>query len=89
MVLSYYKDDEMNGDKTVGYVCVCVFVRECNFLLGKHGGQRPLVRSRHRPEEIKLNHRETGQENVHWIHLAQHKDLWSALTITAINFGIP
>jgi hypothetical protein len=24
--LSYYEDDEMNGDKTVGYVCVCVCV---------------------------------------------------------------
>jgi len=64
---------------------VCV----SNVFLGKHGGQRPLVRSRHRPEDIKLNHRETGRENVHWIHLAQHEDLWPALTITATNLRIP
>jgi hypothetical protein len=56
-------------------VCVCVFVCVCKVLLGKHGGQRPLVRSRHRPKDVKLNHREPGRESVYWIHLAQHKDL--------------
>jgi hypothetical protein len=62
--------------------------RVCNILLRKLGTQRSLVRSRHRLEDVELNHREMGRQSVYWIHLAQHKDLWPALTIIVINFRI-
>jgi hypothetical protein len=41
--------------------------------VGKPGGKRPLGRPRRRRINIKLDLRETGWEDVDWIHLAQDR----------------
>jgi hypothetical protein len=45
-------------------------------LVRKPEGKRPLRRPRHRWNNIRLNLRETGWEDVEWMHLAQDMDQW-------------
>jgi hypothetical protein len=48
-------------------------------LVGKHEGESPLRRLRHRWEDgIRLDLREIGWEGVEWIHLAEDRDQWWA-----------
>jgi hypothetical protein len=50
--------------------------------------QRPLGKSRSRWKgNIKMNLRETGCENVDWIHLAENKDRWQALVNRELNLS--
>jgi hypothetical protein len=60
-----------------------------NILVGRHEGRRPLGRSRHRWEDIKMDLREIGFGNVDWIHLAQDRDMWRALVNTVMNLQVP
>jgi hypothetical protein len=55
-------------------------------LVGKPEGKRSLGRPRRRWEDnIKMDLREIGSGGTDWIHLAQDRDQWRALTDTAIN----
>jgi hypothetical protein len=61
-----------------------------NILVGKSEGKRPLGRPRRRWEDnIKMDHREIGFGDVHWIHLAQHRGRWRVLVNTVMNLRIP
>jgi hypothetical protein len=53
-------------------------------------GRRPLGSPRRRWEDnIKMDLREIGFGDVHWIHWAQDRDRWRALVNTAMNLRVP
>jgi hypothetical protein len=53
-------------------------------------GKRPLGKLRRRWEDnIKMDFRERGWENVDWILLAQDMDHWRTLTNTIMNHQVP
>jgi hypothetical protein len=57
-----------------------------NILVGRPEGRRPLGRPRRRSEDnIKMDLREIGFEDVDWIHWAQDRDRWRALMNTVMN----
>jgi hypothetical protein len=59
-------------------------------LVGKPEGRRPLGRPRRRWEDnIKMDLREVGWENIDWIDLAQDRDRWRAVVYTVMNFRVP
>jgi len=59
-------------------------------LVRKPEGKRPLGRPRRRWEDnIKMDLREIGWEDVDWIHLAQDRDQWRALVNTKMNLRFP
>jgi hypothetical protein len=59
-------------------------------LVGKPEGKRPLVRPRCRcVDNIKIDIREIGWENVDWIDLAQDRGQWRALVNTVMNLWLP
>jgi hypothetical protein len=60
-----------------------------NTLVGRPEGRRPLVRPRRRWEDIKMDLREIGFEDVDWIHLAQDRDRRRALVNTVMNLRVP
>jgi hypothetical protein len=61
-----------------------------NTLVGRPEGRRPLGRPRRRWEDnIKMDLRETGFEDVDWIHWAQDRDRWRALVNTVMNLPVP
>jgi hypothetical protein len=45
-----------------------------NILVRKHGGKRPLGRSRRRWKDIRMDLTEVGWKGVDWIHLTQDRD---------------
>jgi hypothetical protein len=61
-----------------------------NILVGRAEGRRPLGRPRHRWEDnIKMDLREIGFEDVDWIQLAQDRGRWQALVNTVMNLWVP
>jgi hypothetical protein len=59
-------------------------------LVGKPGGKIPLGRPRRRwVNNIKMDLRETGWDNVDCIDLAQDRDHWRALVNTVMNLRVP
>jgi len=55
-------------------------------LVGKPKGKGPLGRLRCRwNNNTKMNLRETEQEGVDWIHLAQNRDQWQGLVNMVMN----
>jgi hypothetical protein len=60
-----------------------------NILVGKPKGKRPLGRSRHGWEDIRMHLRKTGLEDGDWILLAQDRDQWQDLVNTVLNFQVP
>jgi hypothetical protein len=59
-------------------------------LVGKPEGKRPLGRPRRRwVENITLDLRGTGWDDMDWINLAQDKDQWRALVSTIMNLQVP
>jgi hypothetical protein len=73
-----------------GHVARMGEVRGSYILVGRPEGRRPLGRPRRRWEDnIKTDLRETGVGDVDWIHLAQDRDRWRALTNTVTNLRVP
>jgi hypothetical protein len=66
-------------------------MRNAYNILGRNPeGKRPLGRLRCRWEDnIKIDVKETGWEDVDWIHLAQDTDQWRALVNAVMNFQVP
>jgi hypothetical protein len=58
-------------------------------LVGKPKGKRPMGRSRHRWEDIKMDLQEVGGSCVVWMELAQDRERWRALVSTEMNFLVP
>jgi hypothetical protein len=53
-------------------------------------GRRPLGRPRRRWEDnIKMDIREVGWEDMNWIELAQDRDTWRALVNAVMNLRVP
>jgi hypothetical protein len=58
-------------------------------LVGKPEGKRPLGRPRRCWEDgIRMDLREIGLGVVHWIRLAQDRDLWRAVVSAVMNLRI-
>jgi hypothetical protein len=69
-----------NGEKKNAY----------RILVGKPEGKRPLGRPRHRwVDNIKIDLREIGWDDMDWIDLAQDRDQWRALVNTVMNLRVP
>jgi hypothetical protein len=59
-------------------------------LVGRPEGRRPLGRPGSRWEDnIKMDLREIGFEDVDWIHWAQDRDRWRAVLNTVMNLRVP
>jgi hypothetical protein len=59
-------------------------------LVGRLEGRRPLGRPRRRWEDnIKMDIREVGWEDMNWIELAQDRDRWRALVNGVMNLRVP
>jgi hypothetical protein len=60
------------------------------FLVRRPERKRPLGRLRHRWEDnIKMDLRETGNDGVNCIRLAQNRVLWRAFVSTEMNLRVP
>jgi hypothetical protein len=56
----------------------------------KPEGKRPLGRPRRRwVDNIKMEFREIGWDDMDWIDLAQDRDRWRALVNTVMNLRVP
>jgi hypothetical protein len=59
-------------------------------LVGRPEGRRPLGRPRRRwVDDIKMDIREVGWEDMNWIELAQDRDRWRALVNAVTNLRVP
>jgi transcription termination factor 2 len=59
-------------------------------LVGMPEGKRPLGRPRRRwVDNIKMDLREIGWDEVDWIDMAQDRDHWRALVNTVLNILVP
>jgi hypothetical protein len=59
-------------------------------LVGKPEGKRPLGRSRRRwVDNIKIDLRQTGWDDMDLIDLAQDRDQWRTLVNTVMNLRVP
>jgi hypothetical protein len=57
--------------------------------VGKPDGKRPLGKPRRRlVDNIKMDFREIGWDDMGWIDLAQDRDQWSALVNTVMNLRV-
>jgi hypothetical protein len=62
----------------------------CRILVGKPEGKRPLGRPRPRwVDNIRMDLREIGWDDVDWIDLAQDRDQCRALVSTVMNLRVP
>jgi hypothetical protein len=82
----HVKEDEMgrecstNGEKRNAY----------GILVGKLERKRPLGTPRHRwVDNIEIDLREIGWDDVDWIDLAQDRDQWRTLVNTVMNLWVP
>jgi hypothetical protein len=58
--------------------------------VGKPEGKRPLGSPRRRwVDNIRMDLREIGWDDVYWIHLAQDRDRWRSLVNTVMNLRVP
>jgi hypothetical protein len=59
-------------------------------LVGNTEGKRPLGRPRRRcVDNIKIDLRERGWDDMDWIDLAQDRDQWRALVNAVMNIRVP
>jgi hypothetical protein len=59
-------------------------------LVGKPEGKRPLGRPRRRwVDNIKMDLREIGSDEVDWIDMTQDRDQWRAPVNTVLNLRVP
>jgi len=57
--------------------------------IGKSEGKQPCRRLRHRCEdEIRMDLRQIGWEDMNWIHLAEDRDQWWALRNMIMNLQV-
>jgi hypothetical protein len=69
-----------NGEKRNAY----------RILVGKPEGKRPLGRPRlWWVDNIKIDLREIGWDDMNWIDLTQDRDQWRALLNTVMNLRVP
>jgi hypothetical protein len=69
-----------NGEKRNAY----------GILVGNPEGKRPLGRPRSRSvDNIKMDLREIGWDDMDWIDLAENSDQWRALVNTVMNLRVP
>jgi hypothetical protein len=62
----------------------------CRILVGKSNTKRSLERLRHTwKNNVEMDLKETGRNNVDWIHLGQVRDMWRDTVNTAMNFRFP
>jgi hypothetical protein len=75
----------------VGHVVRMGKVRGIKWVLvGKPERKRPLGRPRHRwKDNIKMDLRETGIDEVNWIQLVQNRFQWRAFVSTVMKLQIP
>jgi hypothetical protein len=58
-------------------------------LVGKPKGKKPLRKPRRRWEhDIEMNVKEIGSEGVHWIRVAQDRDVWRAFVNMVMNIRV-
>jgi hypothetical protein len=63
---------------------------EYRILVGKPEGKRPLGRPRRRwVNNIKMDLREIGWDDMNGVDVAQDRDQWRALVNTVMNFQVP
>ena len=58
-------------------------------LTGKPTGKRPLGRSRHKWEDIRMDLEEMGINAGNWVDSAQDRNYWRALVNVALNLQVP
>jgi hypothetical protein len=59
-------------------------------LVGNPETKRPLLRPRRRwVDNIKVDLRETGWDDMDWIDMAQDRDQWRALVRAVMNLRVP
>jgi hypothetical protein len=59
-------------------------------LVGKPEGKRPLRRPRHKwVDNIKMDLREIGWDDMDWIDLVLDRDQWMALVNAVMNIRVP
>jgi hypothetical protein len=59
-------------------------------LVGKPEEKRPLERPRRRcVDNIEMDLREVGWDDIDWIDLAQNRDQWRALVNMILNLRVP
>jgi hypothetical protein len=59
-------------------------------LVGKPERKRPLGRRRHRwVDNIEIDLRELGWDDMYWLDVAQDRDQWRALVNTVMNLRVP
>jgi hypothetical protein len=61
-----------------------------SILVVKREGKRPLGRRRGRWEDnIRIDFREIGWEDVDWMHLVQDRNQWRAVVNTVMKLRVP
>jgi hypothetical protein len=62
----------------------------CRILVGNPEGKRPLGRPRRRlVDNIKMDLRDIGWDDMDWIDLAQGRDQWRVLVNMVMHFRVP
>jgi hypothetical protein len=60
------------------------------FIVGKPEGKGPLGSRRRRwVDNIKMDLREIGWDDMYWIDLAQDRDQWRAVVNAVMNLRVP
>jgi hypothetical protein len=74
-------------------LCIIIMEEKRNLhriLVGKPEEKRPLGRSRRTwVDNIKMDLRETGWDEMDWIDLAQDRDQWKTLVNAVMNLRVP
>jgi hypothetical protein len=85
-----YMSRQPHNLKCAGHVaCIVQVINAYKILVRKSEGKRPRGRRRRRWEDnIRMDLREVGWEDVDWICLAQDRDQWRVLVNTVINLRV-